>query len=240
MASSSSSFSINGPQPQTMAPSTRQVEVKNKGKFVTAYIIDQPYGEMSPKIIEKIYHELEEEVVVFDSENRSLKVKFNRSIQHPLIVGGWSEMRAHFGIDRNRMLVMTYVGKNRFILDFLNQEFNPNKLPTYHSYYHFAVDPVTFNVTLTPYLASGSQLSLNKDFATYIRNSGFDSVVLYGPQGDEVPCKLVLKNSRNKEYTKIGTGWKNFININGFVAGDVLNLKFVNKANSNLMKVVKI
>jgi hypothetical protein len=65
-------------------------------------------------------------------------------------------------------------------------------------------------------------------------------VILYGPQGDEVNCKLLLRTCGKKEYTKIGKGWKEFIFINGFVAGDELNFKFVDQAINNVMKVVKI
>ncbi|GAU30497.1 hypothetical protein TSUD_18770 [Trifolium subterraneum] len=179
---------------------TTTLYVKNKGGFLTAYIIDQPYGEMNPKFIQEIYHELKEEIVVFDREYRCLNVQFNGSVEHPLIVYGWSTMRDYYRIDGNIMLLMTYVGDNHFLLDFLPQEFDPNKLPSYHIYKHFAADPVSFNVTLTPYLASASQLSLNKDFATYIRNYGFQNVILYGPQGDELNCKLLLRTCGKKDY----------------------------------------
>jgi hypothetical protein len=81
--------------------------------------------------------------------------------------------------------------------------------------------------------------TLKKDFATYIRNFGLNNVKLYGPQGDEFECKLQLRNSEKKS-TKIGEGWKNFIKENHFNSGCVLNFKFVNKENNNVMKVVKI
>jgi hypothetical protein len=113
---------------------------------------------MNPKFIQEIYHELKEEIVVFDREYRCLNVQFNGSVEHPLIVYGWSTMRDYYRIDGNIMLLMTYVGDNHFLLDFLPQEFDPNKLPSYRSYKHFAADPMSFNVTLTPYLAYASQL----------------------------------------------------------------------------------
>lgn len=81
--------------------------------------------------------------------------------------------------------------------------------------------------------------SLKKDFATYIRNAGFDKVILYGRQGDEFECKILLGNSK-KMSTKIGQGWRKFIKENHFKRGHVLNFKFVNKENNNVMKVAKI
>jgi hypothetical protein len=40
---------------------------------------------------------------------------------------------------------------------------------------------------------------MRKDFAAYIRNSGYKNLVLYGPSGDEVGCTLILR----EKYTKI-------------------------------------
>jgi hypothetical protein len=39
--------------------------------------------------------------------------------------------------------------------------------------------------------------------------------------------------------TKIGEGWKQFVDMNGFEEGDVLNFKFVNKYEKNVMRVIK-
>jgi hypothetical protein len=55
-------------------------------------------------------------------------------------------------------LLKTYVGGIRFLVDFPPIEFNPNNLPFFHSYKHSATDHVSFDVRLTPYPASGSQL----------------------------------------------------------------------------------
>lgn len=113
---------------------------------------------MHPKFIREIYHELEPQVVVFDRQYRKLEVQFNGSVQHPLLVQGWSTMRDYYGIHENTMLLFTHAGDNQFLVDFPPIEFNPNNLPSYHSYKYFAADPVSFNIKLTPYLASGSQL----------------------------------------------------------------------------------
>jgi hypothetical protein len=81
---------------------------------------------------------------------------------------------------------------------------------------------------------------LRKDFATYIRATNFKSVILIGPQGVEVHCKLLLRTVGQMQTTKIGEGWMEFIDINGFVARDKLNFKFVNNLRNNVIKVIKI
>jgi hypothetical protein len=68
-----------------------------------------------------------------------------------------------FGYYGNKMILMTYVGKSRFVLYFLPQPFDPNKLPNFHTYKHSHSDHVSFEVTLTNYLATGSQLVSNTD-----------------------------------------------------------------------------
>jgi hypothetical protein len=113
---------------------------------------------MNPLFIEEIYRDLSEEIILMDRTNRRLKVQYNQAFNHPLIINGWDKMTTVFRITRNQLILFTYVGANKFVLDFLPDEFQPNKLPKYHSYKHHLADPFSFNVSLTPYLASGTEL----------------------------------------------------------------------------------
>jgi hypothetical protein len=101
---------------------------------------------------------MHEDVVLMDRSNKHINVEFNGSTQHPYFVYGWSKVGPHFGYHENKMIQMTYLGNSRFIIDFLPQQFDPNNLPNYHSYKQTHTNPVSFDVTLTPYLAAGSQL----------------------------------------------------------------------------------
>jgi hypothetical protein len=75
---------------------------------------------------------------------------------------------------------------------------------------------------------------LTKEFAAYIRQTKFKTLLLYGPSGDEFSCSIL----RSKQQTKIGKGWKEFVDKNSFEEGEVLNFKFVNKYESNVMRVI--
>ncbi|WJX14334.1 DNA helicase [Trifolium repens] len=218
----------------------RRIQSNTRGCFLTAYIIGQPYGEINPKFIHEYAQDMDEQVILMDRSNRRMSVQFNGSTQNPYFVYGWSNVGPHFGYNENKMIRMSYLGNSRFVLDFLPQHFNPSNLPNYHSYKQTHSNPVSFDVKLTQYLATGSQLTLRKDFATYIRATTFNNVTLIGPQGDEVECKLLLRTIGQMQTTKIGEGWKEFIEINGFVAGDTLNFKFVNKLRDNVIKVIQL
>ncbi|PNY07852.1 ATP-dependent DNA helicase PIF1 [Trifolium pratense] len=130
--------------------------------------------------------------------------------------------------------------KGLFVVDVLEQEFQPQSLPSYHSLKHIMPVNRSFNVTLTEAMATKSQLSLRKDFAACIRNSGYKSVKLYGPMGHEVNVLVVKCNPQKSWMIKFGSNWKKFVAMNHFVAGDNLNFQFINQQNSNLMKVIKI
>jgi hypothetical protein len=79
-----------------------------------------------------------------------------------------------------------------------------------------------------------SDQTLKKDFADYIRQTKYESLMLYGPSGDEFCCSIL----RRKNNTKIGEGWKEFVSKNSFEEGEVLNFKFVNKQETNVMRVI--
>ncbi|WJX14332.1 DNA helicase [Trifolium repens] len=220
-----------------MASSRRINYATNRGGFLTAYIHGEPHGEMNPKFVREVFNELKDIIVLVDRSNRSLKVQFNKSKEHPMFVAGWSEVGPFFGFEESKLILMTYVGKNRFILDFLPEPFDPNSLPTWHSYKYSHNEPISFEVELTNYLATGSQLTLKKNFADYVRATKFKTVILIGPLGDEIECKLLIKTTKMKKSVKIGEGWMEFVERNGFNKGDILNFKFINKQEHNLVNV---
>jgi hypothetical protein len=78
-----------------------------------------------------------------------------------MFVAGWKDLGPSFGFNENKLILMTYVAKNRFIVDFLPEPFDPKNLPTWHSYKYSHLDPYSFEVELTKYLAQGSQLVRN-------------------------------------------------------------------------------
>jgi hypothetical protein len=98
-----------------------------------------------------------------DRSNISMKVQFSGSSEHPMFVYGWPKVGPFFGYHGNKMILMNYVVKSRFVLHFLPRPFDPNKLPNFHTYKHSHSDHVSFEVTLTNYLATGSQLVSNTD-----------------------------------------------------------------------------
>jgi hypothetical protein len=113
---------------------------------------------MNPKFIFEVYEELDSKLTICDETNRNMKVEWNGSSQHPLILTGWKNLRRFFGITGNKMLLMTYLGTSAFLLEILPQPFDPLNLPSYHSYRTFEADPTSFDVKLTAYHVSGSQL----------------------------------------------------------------------------------
>jgi hypothetical protein len=78
---------------------------------------------------------------------------------------------------------------------------------------------------------------LRKDFADYIRATKFKTVILIGPLGDEIECKVLIRKRAYLKSVKIGEGWMEFVERNGFNKGDILNFKFINKQEHNLVNV---
>jgi hypothetical protein len=104
---------------------------------------------------------LTKNLIIIDRDNRRMNVKFNGSVEHPLMLEGWTDMRDFFNITGNKLMLITYVGDNRFVVDVHPHELQPDSLPSYHTYRHFATDPVSFDVILTQDIATKSQLVSN-------------------------------------------------------------------------------
>jgi hypothetical protein len=81
---------------------------------------------------------------------------------------------------------------------------------------------------------------LRKDFADYIRATKFKTVILIGPLGDEIECKVLIRKRAYLKSVKIGEGWMEFVERNGFSVGETLNFKFVDKKQNNLMNVFEV
>jgi hypothetical protein len=116
---------------------------------------------MQPRFLEEFIDELDENLIIIDRDNRRMNVKFNGSVEHPLMLEGWTDMRDFFNITGNKIMLITYVGDNRFVVDVHPHELQPDSLPSYHTCRHFAADPISFDVILTQDIATKSQLVSN-------------------------------------------------------------------------------
>jgi len=76
-----------------------------------------------------------------DRRRRTMIVKFNMSYYYPLIIEGWTDVRNFMGIQGNKMMLMTYCGNNRFLIEVHPSEFNLLNLPAYHTYRFSGLQP---------------------------------------------------------------------------------------------------
>ncbi|GAU41820.1 hypothetical protein TSUD_299860 [Trifolium subterraneum] len=81
--------------------------------------------------------------------------------------------------------------------------------------------------------------TLKKDFAANVIATRFIFVRLYGSVGYESICKVLKSKRGNANVVKIETEWIEFCLTNGYISGDVLNFRFVNKNRNNLIRVIK-
>jgi len=119
--------------------------------------------------VEENYGQLGTTLTIMDTRGRCINVEFNKNIYHPLIIKGWTEMRAFFGINGNKFLLVTYHGDNLFSIYVEQRQFNPLELPPYHSYRYIGLEPEPFKVTLTKF--SASKFKLVSFFVNYLRNN---------------------------------------------------------------------
>ncbi|CAJ2638158.1 unnamed protein product [Trifolium pratense] len=217
------------------------IKLGDRLKFEFLEFRVNPFGELEPTFINQIAHELDEEIILINRYlSARLPVKFNCSLTKPMITEGWEEMRKLFGIEGNQLVTLTYAGFKRFIVDVHSGELNPNEMPQFHSFKFEDNEPLSFSVRLTDYEATKCQLTLNKEFGEYVRTTGYDQVMLCGPNDTPIATKIIKYKVRWYYTVKFGSQWRKFVSTNGFVSGDVLNFMFIDKERSNVMRVVKL
>jgi hypothetical protein len=124
----------------------------------TYILMLQPYGEFDPKFVKEHYCELGQRITIMDRRGNTKDVEFNLSPNYPLIINGWTELRQLFGIVGNKIILMSYLGDNRFVLHVQSDDFSPLKLPYYHTYRYVGLEPEPFEVKLTKYYAEKYKL----------------------------------------------------------------------------------
>ncbi|WJX28081.1 hypothetical protein P8452_16842 [Trifolium repens] len=128
---------------------------------------------------------------------------------------------------------------SQFLLMVGRRLYPTNEYPSFHSYSTNPNCTSYFDIVLSKYAATSSQLTLQKEFGDYVRSTQEHSVMLCNQHIEVIPS-LILLRVPPKSTAKFGSGWKDFCRRNGYQEGDKIRFKFAGPLRHNLIHVRKI
>jgi hypothetical protein len=75
-------------------------------------------------------------------------MEFNKSMNNPMIINGWSDLRTIYNFEGYKKNFFVYVGDNFFKIAFDEKEPSPNVFPPFHSLSTAPKFHISFRVTL--------------------------------------------------------------------------------------------
>ena len=111
----------------------------------------QSYGEVSRSFVVRWKDDLDDTWHLLDKDGNIHPVKYNKNLQSPTIVSGWTQLRDFYGSTGNHKLTMTYYGLLVFLLTVFKRNSQPQTFPKWHSLYKQNPNLVAFKVLLNQY-----------------------------------------------------------------------------------------
>ncbi|WJX76154.1 DNA helicase [Trifolium repens] len=207
--------------------------------FTTVLIPGQFYGEVPHDFCARSYNELGRVWHLYDTNGLKKTLAFNKHHRIPFLYNGWFALLQHYHIDHATEISFAYFGNGSFLITLGRVYTSTDEYPSFHSYSTQPVLTTYFDLTLTTYEATSSQLTLQKEFGDYVRSTQSDNVLLCSQHLEVVPSIILIRNSP-KATTKLGSGWREFCKIQRLKAGDTIRFKFAPTPTSNLAHIRKI
>jgi hypothetical protein len=110
----------------------------------------QPYGEVDPFFAHKYQDELDDQWKLYADGHVHI-VTWNRSIEQPRLIDGWTEIREHFELPfRYHLFAFAYYGDSMFhLLPCLTKELPTTEFPSFHSLSTAPKDPFSFEIVIS-------------------------------------------------------------------------------------------
>jgi hypothetical protein len=110
----------------------------------------QPYGEFNPFFTHKYGDELDDQWKCYANGHLHM-LSWNRSIEQPRLLDGWTEIREHFELPfKFHLLSFIYVGDSMFhLMPCLTKELPTNEFPSFHSLSTKPKEPFSFEIVLS-------------------------------------------------------------------------------------------
>ncbi|KAL5152991.1 hypothetical protein HKD37_19G052614 [Glycine soja] len=106
-----------------------KINKKETGMFNTIHIKDHSYGEVSRSFVVRWKNDLDDTWHLLYKDDNVHSIKYNKNLQNPTIMAGWTQLREFYGLTDNHQLTITYYGSSVFPLTVLKSNSQPQAFP---------------------------------------------------------------------------------------------------------------
>ncbi|KAK2387074.1 hypothetical protein QL285_060899 [Trifolium repens] len=207
--------------------------------FSTVLIPNKWYGEVPPDFVKFSDSNTKKIWYIWDDQGFQRALSYNKDHVIPILANGWFALLSHYKILQPTEITFSYFGNGTFLISVGKRLYSTNEYPSFHSYSTKPNCTSYFDIVLSKYAATSSQLTLQKDFSDYVRSTQEGSVLLCNQQ-IEVIKSLILLRGPPKPTTKFGSGWREFCRMNKYQEGDKIRFKFGGQLRNNLIHVRRL
>ncbi|KAK2352859.1 hypothetical protein QL285_090564 [Trifolium repens] len=199
----------------------------------------QWYGEVPPEFVESSCCGTKKMWYLWDENGFQRVLSFSKDYIVPILTNGWYSLLTHYKIEHPTEITFSYFDPGTFLITVGKKLYSTNEYPSFHSYSTNPNYTTYFDIVLSKYAATSSQLTLQKDFADYVRATQEKEVMLCSKHLEVIPSIILLRQPP-KPTTKFGSGWKDFCRINEYQEGDHIRFKFGGPLRHDLVHVRKL
>jgi hypothetical protein len=116
------------------------------------------YGEVPHEFCAQTFHEIGPAWHVFDNNGFKHTLTFNKHHSVPFLTNGWFSLLQHYRVAQPREITFAYFGNRSFLITVGMVYPSTNQYPSFHSYSTQPNVTTHFDITLTKYEATSSQL----------------------------------------------------------------------------------
>ncbi|CAJ2644639.1 uncharacterized protein LOC123923040 [Trifolium pratense] len=206
--------------------------------FVIVKISDQLYPEVEPTFAARQYQKLKKKWHVFNNNESSTTLGFNRDYINPLIQTGWAEFKTLNNLPNNVEITVGHYGPRIFNLISYKEISLPTEIPSFHSRSIKPNETIFFEILMTPENITATKLKLQYNFANFLREHMLYFLLLIGDNGFKEDCSV--NDFHDSKNTSLGNSWNKFAASQYFKIGDIVRFKFdLSNLNGNC-KVYKL
>jgi hypothetical protein len=118
----------------------------------------QWYGEVPPEFVDSSSCNTKKILYLWDENGFQRALSFSNDYIVPILTNGWYSLLRHYEIEHPTEIIFSYFDPGTFLISVVKRLYSTNEYPSFHSYSTNPNSTPYFDIVLSKYAATSSQL----------------------------------------------------------------------------------